>query len=112
MPANPQVTDEMLRLAMAAYNTECCGFTANAPALRLAITAAVASMWKRGDDMYSLDGEVIGFWKSNEPDLAGEYGITKFNGDFWINTEDHDDPFRTPDAVMPLPAAPLPQKEG
>jgi len=41
-----QISNDMVRVAMAAYNTECCGFSANGPAMRLALEAALAAMWR------------------------------------------------------------------
>jgi hypothetical protein len=102
-----QITDEMVRVAKDAY----CFNDDPANAMRAALSAALAAMWRRGDDMYSLEGEVLGFWKSKEPDLIGEFGITAFNGDVWVNPDDDSDPFRSPDAVMPIPRPPKTEGE-
>lgn len=40
------ITEEMGRVALRAYNEDCNGCTAQAPALRRAITAALAAMWQ------------------------------------------------------------------
>ena len=40
------ITEEMVRVALRAYNEDCNGCTAQAPALRRAITAALAAMWQ------------------------------------------------------------------
>lgn len=104
-----QISDEMVEKALDAWLASPSDDTI--AGIRAAIEAALAAMWMSGDDMYLLDGEVIGFWKSKEPDLVGEFGITEFNGDLWINPEDESDPFRDPDAVMPLPSPPSTNKE-
>jgi hypothetical protein len=98
-----QVTDEMIEAALKQAPKFWRDYDSSADQMRAVIEAALAAMWRRGDDMYSLEGEVLGFWKSKEPDLIGEFGITAFNGDVWVNPDDDSDPFRSPDAVMQLP---------
>ena len=103
-----QVTDGMVRVAVAAYTSQCDGwYTAGAAPMRAALTAALAAMWQdikdaprdgtrvllRDDNGWDPSELCTGWW---ENDQWRDYGDVGCNGIY---------PYE-PTHFMPLPALP------
>lgn len=131
MPANPQVTEQMVEKAALAVSKARAHLTGSSAGVILpsdhlyateALAAALADHvvgWRTMDSA-PKDGERVLVW--GQPENTGELTFHRagahtaywdeIDGAFCLSGSTWQGPFVHPTHWMPLPAAPLPQKEG
>lgn len=95
-----QVTDEMVRAALDRYGSD--DYTNNTDAMRAALTAALAAMWRPASEAKKDGTEYLCF----VPGLGLGQMVLYWSDGYWREKANGMGLRREPEAIIPLPSPP------